>query len=165
MEHRWHRRAPVNLTVDLRYGECFAPRCLVRDAGLEGMYVETRGVLLPRGGVVEVVFSRRGDSDDPHKAVRALVIHSGRGGAGLLLAEPNVELRGLCAREIAEEAASGQGMDAARAGAQPTGLISVSRAQRSRHAAEIAPAMFGQVHRRARKQPEVTFVNASLRSR
>ena len=85
MEHRLTPRRPLRLEVELVQQACVIGKTCAIDASLEGMQLETRGIDLHPGQMVEVNILPRKGSAVRHCHTRALVIHSDPDHVGLML--------------------------------------------------------------------------------
>jgi hypothetical protein len=85
VEHRWSPRKPIAMEVSLFYPPLGTIEGRTRDISLEGMYVETEGVEIPRQARLEVAFrTRYGEEERVHR-LPAYVVHGDGRGIGLML--------------------------------------------------------------------------------
>lgn len=54
IERRDNRRIPMSLETSLHYSSVLLLNCSTRDLSLDGVFVETRGEVLPESAIVEV---------------------------------------------------------------------------------------------------------------
>ncbi len=88
-EQRRHPRQAVRLPVFLHYPPLGIIRATTQDVSLEGMFVETGPLSVPRGAEVEVSLPLEGAFGTYR--LRARVVHSRRGGVGLVLHSATVD--------------------------------------------------------------------------
>ncbi len=83
VERRWHGRDTVAWKACVWFRDECIEECTVKDISADGMYIEFGGTALPMGAQVKVAYF----SDRPGPELfcaKGLVVHSERGGAGLL---------------------------------------------------------------------------------
>ncbi|HKK13083.1 MAG TPA: PilZ domain-containing protein [Gammaproteobacteria bacterium] len=93
IEHRWSERKPINMEVEIFYTPMGMVPGRTRDVSLEGMFVETGGVHLPRHARLEVTFRTAGHQGPCEHRVPAYVVHGNERGVGLML--DHIEPRGF----------------------------------------------------------------------
>lgn len=84
MEHRWSPRKPYATDVVIHYRPLGLIRGRTKDISLEGMYVSTGRITLPKNEPVDVCFTL---VDGDHKSMHqmgAFVVHSQEDGVGLM---------------------------------------------------------------------------------
>ena len=84
MEHRWNSRKPVGVDVVLHYDGLGLIRGKTRNISYGGMYVETNAVNLAKNAVVSVHLPEPDDNENSLQTVRAMVVHTGQDGFGLM---------------------------------------------------------------------------------
>jgi hypothetical protein len=87
IEHRWHNRLPVRLKAELSIDGRMAAEGRVCNVSRAGLYVETGGLRLARGAMIDLRMSGLDSVTGPETTHRCLVIHSTCKGAGLLLVQ------------------------------------------------------------------------------
>ncbi len=84
MERRWSERKPVHLGVALFYSGLGLVRCSIRDISLDGVFLDTGLVALPRHAPIELVIELPERDQIRQYNVPALVLRSNRHGAGAM---------------------------------------------------------------------------------
>lgn len=84
MEHRWSPRKPVKMDVFINYQPLGLVRGEAKDVSLEGMFVETGRVTLPKNEEVDITFAVKNDHEKRILHMGAFVVHSSQKGAGLM---------------------------------------------------------------------------------
>ena len=85
LEHRWSSRKEISLDVNLYYPPVGMINGTTRNISLEGMFVDTHGIDIPRQARLEVAFrTQHGNREKVHR-LPAYVVHGSEGGVGLML--------------------------------------------------------------------------------
>lgn len=85
MEHRWSERKNIAMDVTLHYEPIGRIDGKTRDISLEGMFIETDGVVLPPRAEVTVSFLTSEQGTEKTHNVPAYVVHNRDAGMGLML--------------------------------------------------------------------------------
>lgn len=88
MERRYRRRQPAEFDVAVRYRGRRLREARARDLSAEGIFITISGITLPIGTQLELEFQLDGQDWFPS----AVVVHSMKGGAGLMFREPQYQL-------------------------------------------------------------------------
>ena len=92
MEHRWSVRKPVDIDVRVYHGGFPGARVRARNIGMEGMYIETRGLALPKNSVLDVEFRLDDAGEGQNFRVPSFVRHVSGGGVGVMFRQFNQDL-------------------------------------------------------------------------
>ncbi|MFZ5594008.1 MAG: PilZ domain-containing protein [Pseudomonadota bacterium] len=91
MEHRWSRRQPGEGEVTVCYlGQCFSA-CGILNISPNGMLIETPGMPLPCGAVVDLTFGAPGAGE---RQMRGLVVHRTEQDAGIMFVDDDLVAAG-----------------------------------------------------------------------
>ena len=102
-ETRRHTRLPVSLQVMLRYGPIGLLRAQARNLSLEGMFINTGQVSLPRGVTVELMFTLPDTGALHAHQLAATVVHTSGEGVGLAFVRTSVPTATAIQRFLQEE--------------------------------------------------------------
>ncbi len=84
MEHRWSPRKAVKMDVFINYRPLGLVRGETRDISLEGMFVETGRIALPKNEAVDISFTLQHEKEAGVHHLGAYVVHSSDKGVGLM---------------------------------------------------------------------------------
>ncbi|USF86346.1 PilZ domain-containing protein [Candidatus Endoriftia persephone] len=93
MEHRCNQRKPMSINVVLNYRNLGLVTGRTRNLSLGGMFIDIGVIKLSRNAVVELSFPVACGSGTQQCKAKALVVHHGSDGVGLMFCEMDSKVR------------------------------------------------------------------------